>query len=191
MNAPPFHSLFMNILQKDSVDSGPSKSPQMNNSKNIKNKKQNANNNNNKKQKTNSSSYLLDIHSQQVVQSLCNLPPNAISFVSLNVCGMSSSNRQLALLTIIQQRQFTFIGVQDTQIASHHSLHNFKQNKEYDSWWSIRSQSNQNTGVGILIQKQFSKYVQKVYKISARIIFIDLFFPGRKKLRFFSLYAPQ
>ena len=86
----------MNILQKDSVDSGPSKSPQMNNSKNIKNKKQNANNNNNnnKKQKTTSSSYLLDIHSQQVVHSLRNLPPNAISFASLNVCGMSSSNRQ-------------------------------------------------------------------------------------------------
>ena len=81
--------------------------------------------------------------------------------------------------------------MQDTQIASHHSLHNFKHNAEYDSWWSMRSQDNQNTGVGILIQKQFSKYVQKVYKISTRIIFIDLFFPGQKKLRFFSLYAPQ
>ena len=74
------------------ADSGPSKSPQMNISKNIKNKKQNTNNN--KRQKTTSSFHLLDIHSQQVVHSLRNLPPNAISFGSLNVCGLSSSNRQ-------------------------------------------------------------------------------------------------
>ena len=193
--------------QKDMMDPGPSTSPIQQTTKKQKTTKTTDNTKNTKKSENNnhtgndrqsihqrpvrtSRSTLTD-YAHHHIQTIRSLPPTAISIASLNVNGMVDTNKQLHLLTTLQQRHYTFIGIQDTRLTTSQSTHNFKYNKDYDFWHSPRSSSNICTGVGILIHKDYSKYVQKVYKINPRVIFVDLYFPGKKKLRIFSLYALQ
>ncbi|CAJ0826013.1 9747_t:CDS:2 [Entrophospora sp. SA101] len=60
-------------------------------------------------------------------------------------------------------------------------------NNDFEVWWSSNDKSPTSSGVGLMIKKSISIYVQKVKESNGRIIYADLFLP-HQKIRIINVY---
>jgi len=108
-----------------------------------------------------------------------------LTFATNNVHGLNNSVKNNQIIDTFIQQQIDFVGLTET----HHKQYQELQCKEqsfYDTFWS--NNFNKFTGVGLLINKQWSKYIHRIYKSNERYIYADLYLAGHIKLRVIVTY---
>jgi len=113
---------------------------------------------------------------------------NSIRIASHNVNGLSSTQKQLALIQALEYKSLDIVGIIDTKLKRNQFEFAFPQTSDYKVYWSPLSEESQAGGVGLLIHSSYDQYVQKVTKWKGRLIIADLFMKGRQRLRIINAY---
>ena len=115
-----------------------------------------------------------------------------LRLASWNVCGMSSEHRVNLIVNDLESYNVSVIGIQETKVRSGrveelpggHRLILFGQ----ENGW--------HGGLGFLINKSFTKYVQSFSRVSDRVAYVDVEIPASKagrpatRLRLVNAYSP-
>src|SRR5215471_18302641 len=89
----------------------------------------------------------------------------------------------------MQNDHISIIGLTETKLKQNYSMFNFKQFSDNFSFYFNNDFTLPNgLGVGLIISKAYSKYVQKHYGYKGHVIYVDLFMKGHIKLRIIQAY---
>ena len=135
-----------------------------------------------------------DTSSQEDIDNLpINIPnqPNIFKIASSNVSGLCEATKQKQIMTFIETHKINIMGLSETKLSSRAAEFINKHPSPYISWWNCDDKNKDGTGVGIIMDKHTSKFVQKVsgekdYK--GRILYVDLYMKGHSKLRVIQTY---
>src|SRR6266498_120223 len=78
----------------------------------------------------------------------------------------------------------------DTRLPMINASYELNQLSNYSAYWNPLSASASSGGVGLIIRKTISKYVQKVTHWKDRILHADLYMAGRRCIKIISVYIP-
>jgi len=114
---------------------------------------------------------------------------NFLNIATHNVQGLSSTIKQQQFNAFISNSNYDIIGVSETKLSQKNAQYLLKNvnNTEYTSWWDS-SGKQQGSGVGLLISKSLATHVRKCKSYKGRIIYVDLFFKGKSRLRIIQFY---
>ncbi|CAJ0637458.1 12051_t:CDS:2 [Entrophospora sp. SA101] len=100
--------------------------------------------------------------------------------------GLSNPVKQKQLLETLKLKNINIVGITETKMSKKVASHALK-NNDFEVWWSSNDKSPTSSGVGLMIKKSISIYVQKVKESNGRIIYADLFLP-HQKIRIINVY---
>ncbi|CAJ0834398.1 13862_t:CDS:2, partial [Entrophospora sp. SA101] len=80
------------------------------------------------------------------------------------------------------------IGISETKLNRNNSKHCMRKCNTFQSFWSSHPDQPNSAGVGLLISKSLARHIVKIEKYQGRIIYADLYFKGKKKLRIIQVY---
>src|SRR5215216_1113456 len=131
----------------------------------------------------NNTSLNSDIHTNNNI----NLPTRSptISFATHNVRSLQCDLKNEIIKDTFLDFETDFVSLTET---CHKSDQNYKNkfDPNFSSYWS--TPINTHAGVGLLIKRTWSNYVQRTFLENDRLIYVDLFLAGHIKLRVFSIY---
>jgi len=137
------------------------------------------NHNNNKNKKRNNN---------MLFSSTTNNKP--LRVVTHNVQGLTDPTKQKQLLDTIYLDNINIMGLSETKLNPTASKYIFKNNQHYKAYFNNDSTSPTGSGVRIVIDNSYAKYIQKINGYKGRMIYIDLYMKGRMKLRIIQVYLP-
>src|SRR5438034_23078 len=122
------------------------------------------------------------------------LSPNTLNsslrIASHNVNGLNSKGKQLSLVQSMNHKHLDILGICDTRLIQKNANFACNSDTHYRTFWTPKLPSNVSGGLGLIIHKKYSKFVQLVTRWSYRILAIDLYMAGRNKLRIINVYIP-
>ena len=119
------------------------------------------------------------------VNTTNSIRPPTISFTTHNFNSLQCDLKNEIIKDTFLDFDTDFVGLTETRHKSDQLFKN-KFDPNFSSFWSTTI--NVHTGVGILIKRSWSIYVQKTFLDNDRFIYVDLFLAGHIKLRVFSIY---
>lgn len=111
-----------------------------------------------------------------------------IKIFTQNIRGITTQSKQLQLIHFMELNKIQILGLSETKLKDNTAKYCFKQHKDYITYFDNNSTTPHGTGVGLIIHNTIAKYVHKVGRHKGRIIYIDLFLKGHKKLRIIQIY---
>ncbi|RIA86229.1 Endonuclease/exonuclease/phosphatase, partial [Glomus cerebriforme] len=105
-----------------------------------------------------------------------------------NVQGLNSPTKQQQVLDTMSINNIDILGLSETKLIQSKARHIYKKQKNYNSYFNNDSINPSGSGVGIIISKNYDKYVQKYNGYKGRVIYVDLFMQGNMKLRIIQVY---
>ncbi len=95
------------------------------------------------------------------------LPPSNINnkplrVVTHNVQGLTDPTKQKQLLDTIYLDNINIMGLSETKLNPTASKYIFKNNQHYKAYFNNDSTSPTGSGVGIVIDNSYAKYIQKI-----------------------------
>ena len=122
------------------------------------------------------------------------LTPNTLNsslrIASHNVNGLNSKGKQLSLIQSMNHKHLDILGICDTRLNQKNANFACNSDSNYRTFWTPKLPLSVSGGLGLIIHKQYSKFVQHVTRWSDRILAIDLYMAGRNKLRIINVYIP-
>ena len=112
-----------------------------------------------------------------------------ITIATHNVNGLNSIPKQKLLMQSLNDKCISICELTDTRLTSTVSKHTYKY-EDYHPYWNPMSSSGFSGGVGLLIKKELTTYIQSVKCWKDRILYIDIYLEGRIKLRILITYIP-
>src|SRR5688500_14768491 len=107
--------------------------------------------------------------------------------VTQNIQGLNNETKQLQVLDMMKINNIHIMGLSETKLSHQRSKLIYKRNENYDAFFN-NDGDNHSTGVGIIISKQYAKYVHRSKGYKGRVIYVDLFMKGKVKLRIIQVY---
>jgi len=108
-----------------------------------------------------------------------------ISFATHNVHSLQCDLKNELIKDTFLDFNTDFVSLTETCHKSDQFYKN-KHDPNFSSYWSTTI--NTHAGVGLLIKRSWSNYVQKTFLENDRFIYVDLYLCGHIKLRIFSIY---
>lgn len=105
-----------------------------------------------------------------------------------NIRGINDSHIQTIVKTLCKDNQMDIIGISETKLNRNNSKHCMRKCNTFQSFWSSHPDQPNSAGVGLLISKSLARHIVKIEKYQGRIIYADLYFKGKKKLRIIQVY---
>src|SRR5271154_138119 len=139
--------------------------------------------NNNNNQINNPSSYINNIQNN----NLSNNTQFPFRLFTQNIQGLNDPTKQKQIVDLMDLYHIDIFGLSETKLSPTSSKNIYKTNDRYNAFFHNIATSP-HAGVGILISKEYSKFIHKVKFFSGRVIYIDLFMQGRIKLRIIQVY---
>ena len=113
---------------------------------------------------------------------------DVFSFATHNVRGMNDDIKCKQIIDTFRIKKTDFISLTETHHKSS-MFFKYKKDPDFVSFWSKPDPNDSPAaGVGLLINKKWSRFITKSFLDNNRFIYIDLFLNGHVKLRVFSLY---
>jgi len=126
---------------------------------------------------------LLDATKQQTI-----LLGNTISFATTNIRGIGFKDnlKSKQIYDTFKYYKIDFVGLTETLHNNKVSFRH-KNDEFYELYWT--NATEKCTGVGLLVNKSWAKYIQQINNKQDRYLTVDLFFSSKIKLRIIVLYA--
>jgi len=120
------------------------------------------------------------------------IPPPFLSFASHNVRSFTNTAKQHTLIENYLSLNIDAIGLQKTKFLSQHIRpFNHEHSSNFVGFFSSDSAYNKTGfGVGILLRPFLANHVFQHKHLFNRIIYVDLQFTNKQKLRFINCYLP-
>src|SRR6266496_619717 len=115
--------------------------------------------------------------------------PYIFTFACHNVRGLMNPSKQIQLLDAFNHKHLDILGLSETKLSSNASIHDFKNTKNFSSWWSHHPSRQVSGGIGLIIRQPLASHVQNVTKWRGRVIYADLYFTSHK-FRIINAYVP-
>ena len=115
--------------------------------------------------------------------------PYFLKIASHNVQGLSTTIKQQQLLTFLDLHNIDIMGLSETKLSPSNAQFIFSHqlNPGYRSWFNSEGKQYAS-GVGIVMSNHLAQHVRSCKGFKGRIIYIDLFFKGKSKLRIIQFY---
>lgn len=112
-----------------------------------------------------------------------------LTISSHNVRDLSTTIKQQQLLVFLDIHNIDILGLSETKLNDKKAKYIFKSSPrcDYKTWWSS-GDSEQGTGVGIILHNNLASHVVSCHDFKGRIIYVDLFFKGKVKLHIIQFY---
>ena len=91
------------------------------------------------------------------------------------------------LLDTMKIDHIGIMGLSETKLSQQCSKHIYTRNQHYDAYFNNDGDQH-STGVGIIVSKQYLKYIHRAIGYKGRVLYIDLFMKGRIKLCIVQVY---
>ena len=111
-----------------------------------------------------------------------------IKIGSININGLSQTNKKLALTDLLQEESFEIFGLSETHLSFKEGKFLNNQIQNYVSFWSSFTNPHQ-AGVGIFVHQKISKYIAKSHNFNGHIIGLDFHFKNTP-IRLLQIYFP-
>ena len=111
-----------------------------------------------------------------------------IKICTHNVRGLSTQSKQFQLIQYVELNNIQVMGLSETKLKNFTAKYNFKQLKNYTTFFDNNSSAPSGAGVGLLVHNNLAKHIHKVGKYNGRIIYIDFSFKGHNKIRIIQIY---
>ncbi|CAJ0834513.1 9339_t:CDS:2 [Entrophospora sp. SA101] len=113
---------------------------------------------------------------------------NMIGNISSKFINKSNNDEDDVIKTLCKDNQMDIIGISETKLNRNNSKHCMRKCNTFQSFWSSHPDQPNSAGVGLLISKSLARHIVKIEKYQGRIIYADLYFKGKKKLRIIQVY---
>ena len=114
---------------------------------------------------------------------------NLIKIAIHNVQGIKNNKiKQEMIFQEIINNKYKIVGLTETNINYSIGKYLNRFNKNYQVWTNKESYQKLGSGVALIIHNDIAKYIQKVISIKDRIIYCDLYFQGKNKIRIINCY---
>jgi exonuclease III len=120
-----------------------------------------------------------------------NNPPTAqypCRIMTHNVQGLNTTIKQKQILDMMTSHHVDILGLSETKIKTSQSKIINRLSNNFVTYLNNDSHTPNGSGVGIIISKDYAKYVQVAKGYKGRVIHIDLFLRGHVKLRIIQIY---
>jgi len=107
--------------------------------------------------------------------------------VTQNIQGLNDVTKQQQLLDAMKIDHIDIMGLSETKLSQQRSKHIYTRNQHYDAYFNNDGDQH-STGIGIIVSKQYSKYIHRAIGYKGRVLYIDLLMKGRIKLRIVQVY---
>src|ERR1043165_6429516 len=107
--------------------------------------------------------------------------------VTQNIQGLNDVTKQQQLLDTMKIDHIDIMGLSETKLSQQRSKHIYTGNQHYNAYFNNDGDQH-STGVGIIVSKDYSKYIHRAIGYKGRVLYIDLFMKGRIKLRIIQVY---
>jgi len=128
---------------------------------------------------------LLEATKQQTI-----LLGNTITFATTNIRGIGFKDnlKSRQIYDTFKYYKIDFVGLTETLHNNKVSFRH-KNDEFYESYWT--NATEKCTGVGLLVNKYWAKYIQRINNKWDRYLTVDLFLSGKVKLKVIVIYAPS
>ena len=120
--------------------------------------------------------------------SLNNIPK--LSFATHNVRSFTNIAKQHHLLSLYSSYNIDVIGIQETNFKPQHNKIFNPSHPSFISFFSANPKQRTAFGVGLILNKKIAHHVYKHDTKLDRIIYVDLQFANKQKLRIINCYLP-
>src|SRR5579871_4734631 len=108
---------------------------------------------------------------------------------TLNVRGLNNKSKQTLLIDHMEEYNIQIMGVSETNLSEKTSKLIYDRNRIYHAYFAADDEQSRGAGVGIIITKQYNKYVRKCNSYKGRAVYIDLYIRGRQNIRIIQVYV--
>src|SRR5438132_7052364 len=114
---------------------------------------------------------------------------NILKIATHNIRGMKNNElKQQQIINEIKEDKLHVIELTETNINKQLGKYIFKYESNYNAYYNKEMKQEQGTGVVLIFHKELTKHIQKVISVEDRIIYADLYFKGRNKIRIINIY---
>jgi exonuclease III len=121
-----------------------------------------------------------------------NPPPRSYTpfrIMTQNIQGLSSPVKQKQVIDMMTINNIQILGLSETKLSKRQSKLIYFKNDLYKAYFTNDSDSPMGSGVGIILSRDYYRYVHRSSSYKGRVIHVDLFMKGRVKLRIIQLYS--
>ena len=104
-----------------------------------------------------------------------------------NVRGLSLPSKQAQIENFFTNSNLAVMGLAETKLTNKAAQHMFR-STNFRFFYNNNSTSPLSQGVGLLIDNNYAKFIQKSGGFKGRILYVDMFLKGRIKLRIIQVY---
>jgi len=108
-----------------------------------------------------------------------------------NVRGLNEPVKQLQVINYMKIQAIDIMGLSETRLSKNTAGLLYRNESLYRAWWNCDPNPNQVrnfTGVGLIFNSYYSKYVQNIQGYKGRVIHAKLFLKGQYKLFIVQVY---
>jgi exonuclease III len=108
-----------------------------------------------------------------------------------NIRGCNADNKLTELADVAANEGLHILGLAETKMAE--NVGKNKMATRRDKWmtfWTRDEETPNGSGVGLLVDIQWSKYIQRKNTMNGRVLSLDFCFPGGAHLRVIQVYVP-
>ena len=113
---------------------------------------------------------------------------NTFKITTINVAGLNSNIKQEQVLNFMKINKINIICVTETKLRNSSVEHLYRNEKDYKSWWSCDDTNSFSTGVGIIMDNNYAKYVQKREIFKGRLLHLTMYMKGNIRLSIILVY---
>jgi exonuclease III/ribonuclease HI len=108
--------------------------------------------------------------------------------VTQNIQGLNLPSEQQQVLSFMKINNINILGLSETKLQDKKAKCIYKNNKHYKAFFNNNSNNINGSGVGIIIDNNYSRYIQNKGGFKGRVIYLDMFLKGHIKIRIIQIY---
>src|SRR4051794_19045016 len=112
----------------------------------------------------------------------------AFKITTINVSGLNTTLKQEQILNYMQINKINCLIVTETKLQTASANIIYKNNENITTWWSCDDDNHFSTGVGIIMDKKYAKYVIKKEVIEGRALRLMLLLKGKLRFTIIAIY---
>src|SRR5436190_1632928 len=112
-----------------------------------------------------------------------------LNIVTQNIRGLTNKAKQDQIIHFMELNKIHIMGLAETKANTRTLNFNFKEhNDKYFTYFHNKNEHSMGAGIGLIIDKNISKFITKKGSFMGRIIFIDLELKGKNRVRIIQVY---
>ncbi len=140
---------------------------------------------------TNTHNITVPLNNSTTTNNINRINNSPLRIITQNVRGINDPTKRQQLIDFMDLNKVNIFGLSETKLSNSTAAFSFKQfNNKYTSFFNNDTSSTNGSGVGIIVSKDYAKFIHKTEAYKGRVLFMDLIMKGRVKIRIFQIYLP-